>query len=1207
MSSENRLKAVVVEVGDENFTETFHQEIKKQLGDLKFASYNDLDHRYQNSFVRSSELVPHLASNTSLKNSYEKVRKVLGICLYYVFEDGSVVDWNQIIYHPLAKFLHPDLLPLRKGIYEKDFEFEPYFWIRDHQKAKLEFGEIEYLFLRILKNLQKMIANRRLDFYVSTEQRPELAKMSFVRFENELECTENGIVKLENELHSYDDRLKVKIDIKVPGDHGFFKNFYVDYADKLFVFHRIAGLFNGIATRLIEEELVPTTDLDQKQALIDESSLEFEVKSPEKALSFFHLIRGEMAERYKIQVGFAHEQVNVEENEYSGKLYFSKEGKLSVSFGFKNGEKDLEILNFPSWLKPICVGLDRGFRGAFDALEYQFTPKGLRKSIDNKIIKHLGIYYYFIYESLTHYLHGQNTDGESREDEEAFDFLFNNLQKYYATSEQGSEADGFGLFCSKTLLDNFKKMFAYIGDMQQKDLRLLVGGKEFVYQKLNHNYLVVLMELLRAAVLSSNGDCFLKSRTNFSTFEFDKTEEEKFYTENSWELRVLSERNLGNVDRYGLYSKGLKRNLIISELFGLNAKGWNIFVDGVDVTIIDEADFEWQFNLEEKSKEDATLVGKQKIDWFELHPQFFLKGNEIDFESARRLSQGEWISHNGKYYILKSSELPSVKILEKFWNRISNKKVTQSTKTKEKPYFEIQKSMSLELLALRSIGVDVKGGEEWQKITQFFDRLQDTDRKAKVGEYLGNLMKPYQEKGLRWLQDLYELRLGGILADDMGLGKTLQALAFLDSLQDQDDLGKALVLVPTSLVYNWISEAKKFTPNLKFINFNSKEKPQIEHELKNNEHVIVISTYGLFTEHEDFFQEFNWNIHIFDEAQNLKNIVTKRTTAARRLDANFKLCLTGTPLENHLGEFYSLLDLCVPGSLGTYEDFKKVYVNPYNIDREDIRFLKLKARPLVLRRTKKEILTELPEKTISIIKIPFTDEQKKIYRDVALSWNEKVKASIEEVGEAKSQMIMLTALLRLRQVCSDPSALPGVNYKESPPKIQLLSDTLESITEADENAIVFTQFIHSLEKIIQNLTAKGIKVFTMDGRSSKNKREEILRGFEEYEKGAVLVMTLKTGGVGLNLTKASYVFHLEPWWNPAVENQATDRVHRLGQKKAVQVYRYIMEESVEEKIEKLKERKSSYFNSLFDIESPDDATLSKSGGLTREDFEYLLG
>jgi SNF2 family DNA or RNA helicase len=326
------------------------------------------------------------------------------------------------------------------------------------------------------------------------------------------------------------------------------------------------------------------------------------------------------------------------------------------------------------------------------------------------------------------------------------------------------------------------------------------------------------------------------------------------------------------------------------------------------------------------------------------------------------------------------------------------------------------------------------------------------------------------------------------------------------------------------------------------------------------------------------------------------------------ISANFKMCLTGTPLENHLGEFYSLLDLAVSGSLGEHATFREKFVTPDTIDPIELRYLKLKAKPLVLRRTKSEILTELPPKLESTIRLPFEQKQEKIYRDIALSWNEKVKGSILDQGESKSQLLMLTALLRLRQACSDPASIPNVKYTEEPPKVTVLLEALQEITESGESALVFTQFLHTFGRIKKELAAHNIESFSLHGGTSRPERERILREFQNSTKGSVLLMTLKTGGVGLNLVKASYVFHLEPWWNPAVENQASDRAHRLGQQKPVQVYRYLMKESVEEKIEILKERKSARFNSLFSsTDTESEAELSTGNSqLSQADFEYLL-
>jgi len=320
-------------------------------------------------------------------------------------------------------------------------------------------------------------------------------------------------------------------------------------------------------------------------------------------------------------------------------------------------------------------------------------------------------------------------------------------------------------------------------------------------------------------------------------------------------------------------------------------------------------------------------------------------------------------------------------------------------------------------------------------------------------------------------------------------------------------------------------------------------------------------------------------------------------------------------LENHLGEFYSLLDLAVPGCLGEFDQFRQTYVNPSSILLADIEYLKLKSRPLVLRRTKNEILSELPEKQESRVVLPFEEKQKKIYRDIAISYNEKIQQAIAEQGESKCQLQMLTALLRLRQACSDPGALPGVKYNKTPPKLESLLESLSEIVDAGESALVFTQFLHTMERVSSALRDAGLPTFVLHGGLSRSQREDALQQFHVTKGGGVLVMTLKTGGVGLNLTKASYVFHLEPWWNPAVENQATDRAHRIGQKRAVQVYRYIMHDSVEEKIESLKSQKQQRFDIMFtESEMPDakvddqQASRISSHGthLSKDDFSFLL-
>ncbi|MCX6123942.1 MAG: SNF2-related protein, partial [Proteobacteria bacterium] len=316
----------------------------------------------------------------------------------------------------------------------------------------------------------------------------------------------------------------------------------------------------------------------------------------------------------------------------------------------------------------------------------------------------------------------------------------------------------------------------------------------------------------------------------------------------------------------------------------------------------------------------------------------------------------------------------------------------------------------------------------------------------------------------------------------MGLGKTIQTLGLFESLRRRGELGKSLIVVPSSLIHNWLSEAKKFAPQLSVTVFDPKvlmEQRNQNLEESADQGNILLTTYGMLTEHSDRFQGSPWNVVIFDEAQNLKNIKSVRTAAARSIQACVKFALTGTPMENHYGEFYSLIDLVASGSLGTYSDFLQEYQVKLNQGartaemRESIEFLRLKAKPLVLRRTKDRLLLELPEKTETTLLLPFEISQKKIYRDTAISWNNRVKELISAKGEAMGQLQMLTALLRLRQVCSYPGAVPNTLYSKMPPKFESLIESLDELRERGEPAVVFTNFVTTLTALETELNNQG--------------------------------------------------------------------------------------------------------------------------------------
>lgn len=855
------------------------------------------------------------------------------------------------------------------------------------------------------------------------------------------------------------------------------------------------------------------------------------------------------------------------------------------------------------------------------------SRRGMKRERDLKVLRNLGYAMMIFYDAAQFALGQPLSSGETASNEhEVCRSIFQRLGALILKAEGWPVQTGSLIeLCSPNVVNLVEGFVAQVvhdlrGNADEphgRKINIYLPQGELQVTGLARAVTLLFHALVTDLVLETDGACFTRARTKyFESFMNGRSLNERE------DLAVTKAIAPEEASRY-IYQPGVNERFVLPEssrppkgfsLFSLLRHGFEIAIDGKAIEEFSADDFRPEFTLREDSpsqSNDFVAIGVQKINWFELHPKFFFRGSEITTEQVSRLSKDGMIEFQGKLYRVRPDEMPSLKRLTQFWRSIqsNNSGLTRGKRrSTEETYFQLPRSQTLELLALRANGVKVRGGPRWDAVTQFYDSLSRERPPLVMPNSFHAQLQPYQAGGVQWLSDLYRLGLGGILADDMGLGKTVTTLAFFETLRSTDALGACLVLVPTSLTYNWLSECERFTPELKALIFQSREPEAALDFLQTHRQGVIICTYGLLQEHNELLQQVDWNIIAFDEAQNLKNITTKRTTAARKLRSNFKVCLTGTPLENHYGEFYSLFDLIVPGSLGELSEFREKYVNPPRVLREDLDHLKLKARPLVLRRTKAQVMAQLPPKIESTIKLPFEDEQKRIYRDIATAYNEQIRAQIATHGEAKMQLQMLTALLRLRQACSDPAAIPGVRYLGEPPKVTTLTEALLEVVESGASALVFTQFLTTFERIRSKLSEAKIRHYDMSGADSRLSREKKLKLFQADKEGAVFVMTLKTGGVGLNLTKASYVFHIEPWWNPAVENQATDRVHRIGQKEAVQVYRYIIKESVEEKIEILKDVKSKRFDALFSS-SESAQELERAAGataLSQADFEFLL-
>lgn len=446
---------------------------------------------------------------------------------------------------------------------------------------------------------------------------------------------------------------------------------------------------------------------------------------------------------------------------------------------------------------------------------------------------------------------------------------------------------------------------------------------------------------------------------------------------------------------------------------------------------------------------------------------------------------------------------------------------------------------------------------------------------------LGLTLRAYQLQGLAWLQYLREHHLAGILADDMGLGKTAQVLAHLLVERQAGRLDRpALVVLPTSLIANWQAEAARIAPALRTLTLHgARRHRQLE---RVGEHDLVFTTYPLLWRDVEALQQQPWHLLILDEAQMVKNAGSRAAGALRRLNARHRLCVTGTPLENHLGELWAHFDLLMPGFLGDARTFTRQWRRPIETNGETLRaqLLAQRVRPFILRRRKQDVATELPPKTEVIRRVQLHGQQRALYESVRLAADEQVRRVLARKSFAGAQIAILDALLKLRQVCCDPRLVKGAATPATPSKIpsakmELLTDMLPELVAEGRRVLVFSQFTEMLALVQQALSALALPHLTLTGETPPRARGDIVARFQARQDEAVLLLSLKAGGVGLNLTAADTVIHLDPWWNPAVERQATDRAHRIGQDQPVFVYKLVVEGSIEERMLALQERKAA--------------------------------
>jgi Superfamily II DNA/RNA helicases, SNF2 family len=498
---------------------------------------------------------------------------------------------------------------------------------------------------------------------------------------------------------------------------------------------------------------------------------------------------------------------------------------------------------------------------------------------------------------------------------------------------------------------------------------------------------------------------------------------------------------------------------------------------------------------------------------------------------------------------------------------------------------------------------ELRNEEELQfELEEKYNRLRDFDKIPEVEppEQLRAVLRPYQLAGFQWLNYLNKVNWGGILADDMGLGKTVQALSFLQYYKNQHPNMKAMVVCPTTLIYNWENEIKKFTPELTYYIHHGAARTRNTADIL--QYDITITTYGTLRSDIKFFLNLQFDYLLLDESQAIKNPASKVTRAASLLNAKHRLCMSGTPLQNNTFDIYAQMNFLNPGMLGSIEFFRQEFAIPIDklgeADRKE--HLRKLLYPFILRRTKEQVAKDLPEKQEMILWCEMGDEQRRIYDAYRNDYRNKILGSIDTQGIAKSQLTILQGLLKLRQICDSPAILNEDEVFENHSiKIEELA---REITEdmSDHKALVFSQFLGMLGLIRKKLDELGVKYEYFDGSTSAPERERAIQNFQTNDEVRVFLISLKAGGVGLNLTAADYVYIVDPWWNPAVEQQAIDRTHRIGQTKNIFAYRMICKDTIEDKILQLQEKKKALAKDLIS----DETGFVKS--LTKEDVEYLF-
>lgn len=651
---------------------------------------------------------------------------------------------------------------------------------------------------------------------------------------------------------------------------------------------------------------------------------------------------------------------------------------------------------------------------------------------------------------------------------------------------------------------------------------------------------------------------------------------------------------IGKLPDSDLLRRDLSFDFLRDHRQDLEAEGWRIEVSE-------------DLQLHESSPEIKIDLQESGLDWFSMSLGFEVEGEQVDLlpilvEAIRRFKrEGSAGGPRTLYHRLKDGRFIPLSA-ERLQPLVQTLYEWYGLEGPADGRVVMDRRRAADLAGLERLGPDFvwQGSERLRELGRLLASAGDVPPAEEPKGLIGEL-RPYQRQGLAWLQLLRAHGFGAVLADDMGLGKTIQTISHILVEKEQKRLtAPALIVAPTSTLPNWHAELARFAPSLRVVYAQGADRKKALGSLKKAN--VVLTTYPLLGRDQEILDRTEYHLIVLDEAQYIKNSKTNAWQAARELRARHRLCLTGTPMENHLGELWSLFEFLMPGFLGGSEDFKRRFRTPIEQQRnEEVRErLARRVRPFLLRRTKEAVAKELPPKTEVLERVELAGAQRDLYESLRLAMSKRVRDAIQAQGLARSQIVVLDALLKLRQACCDPRLVKAeaAQSVEESAKLDRLAELLDELRSEGRQTLVFSQFTSMLALIESRLSSMGIEYVTLTGDTTD--RATPVKRFQKGE-APVFLISLKAGGTGLNLTAAETVIHYDPWWNPAVERQATDRAHRIGQTKPVFVHKLVATDTVEERILELQARKADLANAL--LEGTENAKLP----LSAEDIELFFG